>query len=136
MTTQITQLKDTLARDTDRITRQAQRAMDALKELQGAIVEGLTKGYAVSVGNLERLLEQEQVARVWSQVDRLASTASDTQELKARLEEWYRDAVAQAMAPGRSHSTSLVRTAQLMAEEDALKSVARTVAAISENVGL
>lgn len=136
MTTQTTQLKDTLARDKDRVAKQAQLAMDRLKELQGAIATGLTEGYNVSVGNLERLLEQEQVARVWSQVANLASTASTTQELKARLEEWYRDAVEQMMEPGRSRSTSLIATAQLMAEEDAKKSVARIVVAISENVGL
>lgn len=135
MTTQITQLEDTLVRDQGRIAARLEQARTEMGATQEAMIKGLQAGHALSTGNVERLLEQEQVTRVWAQVSNLSSTASDTQELKARLEEWMRDTTEQVMAPGRSHSTSLVRTAQMMAEEDGLKSVARIVERIISNVG-
>lgn len=129
------QLKDTLARDQARIANEVEQAKISLGELQQLVIEGLQSGYQLSVGDVERLLDQEQVVRVWSQVGNLTATATDTANLKARLEEWLADATEQVMSPGRSRSTSLVSTARMMAEEDGLKSVARIVSRILGHVG-
>lgn len=129
------QLKDTLVRDQARVANYLEQAKIHLGEVQQLVIEGLQAGHQLSVSNVERLLDQEQVVRVWSQVANLTDTATDTANLKARLEEWLRDATEQVMAPGRSRSTSLVSTARMMAEEDGLKSVARVIGRIIDHIG-
>ena len=58
---------------------------------------------------------------------RHADLVGELRHLLARLQEWLLDATEQVMSPGRSNSTSMVRTAQYQSEERGLKVVARSV---------
>lgn len=104
-------------------------AADELRAVQQEWVESLQAGYAVSTSQVERLFRLEQEARVWTQVQRAVNRSSD-EALLGELRTWHDDAVEQLLSPTRSQSTSLVRTAQMHAEEDALKTVARDVARV------
>jgi hypothetical protein len=116
------------------VERSYSSAQVTLKVHQDNAAQDMISGTALSVNSVERLFLQEQVVRAWRQVASLSATATGVDELVARLREWVADATEQVMSPGRSNSSSLVRTAQLHAEEDGLKHVAHGVVVIVRRV--
>jgi hypothetical protein len=132
MTTQISVLN----RNQARIENAFNAAVQELQELQTQLSQEMEDGVALSVGTVERIFLQEQVLRNWRQVLQVGMKASTEAQLKTSLQEWLRDAIEQVMGVGRSGSTSLIRTAQLHAEEDGIKTVARIVERIIDGITL
>jgi hypothetical protein len=121
---------DIFAKAQERIDSEAEAARRVLKDSQVAMIKCMEGGYALQTSSVESIFLQEHLVRAWNQVQALSLTSTDKEELKARLSTWVEDATEQVMAPGRSQSTSFVRTEQMAQETEALKSTARSVSYI------
>jgi len=124
----------TLNRMQLRIESAFNAATERLQESQTALAQAMQDGVALSVSTVERIFDEEQVLRNWRQVLQVGMKATTEAELLAGLRTWSEEATEQVMGPGRSHSTSLVRTAQMHAEEDGIRTVVRTVNRIIEHL--
>lgn len=113
------------SRVTTMLTRFIEKDEADLKIMQGRLADDMTKGYALDTHLVEIIFNLEQQVRNWQAIRTILK--GEHGELSTALNRWLTDAVEQLMRPGRSGSTSLVRTAQMHSEDDGMKRVVRQV---------
>lgn len=125
-----TKVAVTFERVYDLMQRRATQARDSLTETMEQVSTSASQGHLLTASTVERMFEEHYTVRSWNNVIRTVDEAVQTKSLSTltlKLQEWATDATEQLLSPGRSHSTSLVRTAEMEAEEYGMKTVLRAV---------
>ena len=119
-----------IARAITALQTNATQAKDDINQRLENLSTQSAMGRIPSAMTIEALYEAHNVARLWNQIISATSKgvqAEDMDQVVQALRTWYDEAQDQIMSPGHSGSTSLVRTAEMIAEMEALKIVARRV---------
>lgn len=102
---------------------QSALAGERLAKVRAQIQDSFAKDYVVGSSTLEALLKAQKSVHYWAQVDRVIESKENDEARIEALREWYSRGVERVLECGRSHSTSLVTSAEMEAEEDEYKRV-------------
>lgn len=114
----------TMSPDTTQALKvQAQGATQALTTARATITDAFAQDYVVGSSAMEALISAQHSVHYWAQVTRIVARAESVAGVAEALSEWVTHTTDKLLESGRSSSTSLVRNAITLSEEDELKRV-------------